>query len=349
MSEREFQAGMSAVSTGESLSQAAMCGAVRWLMTGQADQEQVAQFLLALRAKGETAEELAGAAQAMREHVVPIHSRHARLIDTCGTGGVGSDLFNVSTTAAIVAAAAGQALPDALRFAVAKHGNRSITSRSGSADVLTALGVNIEASPEVVGRCLDEVGIGFCFAPILHPAMRHVAPIRKRLGVGTIFNLLGPLCNPASAAYQLVGIGRPEYQERIATALQRLGTRRSAVVSGADHVGEVTIAGETRVMLVTSSGMQSFCWTPSAFGLSPATLDTLRISDAASSAAMVHRVLSGERHAARDMVVLNAAAALWVVEAAADLHECARMAESAIDRGAAQELLRRWAALSQKH
>lgn len=324
-----------------------MRGAVNWFMTGAADADQVGRFLLSLREKGETAEELAGAAQAMREHMVPIRCQASQVIDTCGTGGIGSEIFNVSTTAAIVAAAVGRSLDKPRRFAVAKHGNRSITSRSGSADVLQKLGVDIEAPVAVVERCLDEVGIGFCFAPAMHPAMKHVAPIRKRLGVGTIFNLLGPLCNPASAAYQLVGVGRAEYQHRIAEALQRLGTRRTAVVCGADGVGEVTLAASTRVVLVTADGCRDTEWAPEDFGLTRCSLDSLQIQDAAASAAIVLRVLEGHRDAARSMVTLNAAAALWVVEAATDLKQAVQLAESAIDSGDARKLLDRWITLSQ--
>lgn len=335
------------LSLGKDLSQCEMEAAVHELMSGGVEAESIARFLLDLNAKGETVDELAGAAQAMRRHMVPITCRHSRLVDTCGTGGVGSELFNVSTTAALVTAAAGLTLESSRRVAVAKHGNRSVTSKSGSADVLAALGVDIDAPVPTVERCLDELGIGFCFAPRLHPAMRHVAPIRRQLGVRTIFNLLGPLCNPASAAYQLLGVGRAEFGPILAATLQRLGTRRAVVVSGTDGVGEVTLAGDTEVRLVHPDEIRVDCWQPGHFGRERASLDTLRVEGPAESAAMIHRVLAGERDVPRDMVVINAAAALWTAEVAAELRECADLAQAALDSGAARILLNRWVELSQ--
>src|SRR5690606_13322707 len=201
--------------------------------------EGIAAFLLALRQKGETVDEIAGAALALRKHMTCIATRRAGIVDTCGTGGVGSKLFNISTTAALVTASCG--------VPVAKHGNRSVTSRSGSADVLAALGVNIDAPPQVVERCLDELGICFCFAPSLHPAMLHVGPVRRQLGVPTIFNLLGPLCNPARAPYQVMGVGMGELRHRLALVLARLGTQHAVVVTGDDGLGEITLATTTRV------------------------------------------------------------------------------------------------------
>lgn len=190
------------MAAGYDLSQDEMTEVIDLVMSGQVPENEIAVLLTVLRAKGESPEEIAGAAVAMRRHMTPIRSRRTGLVDTCGTGGIGSDLFNISTAAAIVTAATG--------VPVAKHGNRSITSKSGSADVLKVLGVNVDASPEVVERCLDELGICFCFAPKLHPAMKHVAPVRKKLGIPTIFNLLGPLCNPAGAPFQLLGVGKRE-------------------------------------------------------------------------------------------------------------------------------------------
>ena len=212
-----FTAVLGRVSGGESLDRDAMTAAMTHIMSGQASEGEIGLFLTALSAKGETAEEVAGAATAMRAHMTPIRSRHARLLDTCGTGGGGSELFNVSTTAAVVIAAAG--------VPVAKHGNRSVTSRSGSADVLAELGVNIEADIPQVERCLDELGVCFCFAQRMHPAMRHVAAVRKKLGIRTIFNVLGPLSNPAGASHQLLGAGRPELRPLLASALAAVGDR----------------------------------------------------------------------------------------------------------------------------
>ena len=194
--------------------------------------EQIALLLTALHVKGETVEEIAGAAASLRKHMTPIRTRHSNVIDTCGTGGGGSKLFNISTTAALVTAAAG--------VPVAKHGNRAVTSRSGSADVLSALGVNIAADVATVERCLDELGICFCFAPLMHPAMKRVAEVRARLGMQTIFNLLGPLTNPAGAPFQLLGVARTELRETLARALALLGTQRAVVVSAEGNLGEVT-------------------------------------------------------------------------------------------------------------
>src|SRR5690606_17784455 len=216
----------------------------------------------------------------------------------------GARTFNISTAAAIVTAAAG--------VPVAKHGNRRITSSTGSADVLTALGVNIEAACSTVERCLDELGLAFCFAPQLHPAMRHVAAARRSLGVPTIFNLLGPLCNPAGAAYQLLGVGRSHKGELISAALQRLGPARAAIVTGRDGLDEVTLAAETEVTLVADGVRETFIWEPEQFGIARQPLTALLAEGPDASAAVIRRVLDGERGPARDIVVLNSAAALWI-------------------------------------
>src|SRR5262245_39827887 len=220
------------------------------LLLGTVPENEIAVLLTALRAKGETPDEIAGAARAMRRHMTPIRSTRSGLIDTCGTGGVGSELFNISTAAAIVAAAAG--------VPVAKHGNRSVTSKSGSSDVLAALGVNIDAPVEVVERCVSELGICFCFAPKLHPAMKHVAPVRKNLGFATIFNLLGPLCNPAGATRQLLGVGKRELHQTMAEVLVRLGIDRAVVVHGTDGVGEVSLSAPTEVIEVVGNDLNHF-------------------------------------------------------------------------------------------
>jgi anthranilate phosphoribosyltransferase len=267
--------------------------------------------------------------------MTPIRTRHENVIDTCGTGGNGSKLFNISTTAALVTAAAG--------VPVAKHGNRAVTSRTGSADVLAALGVNILAEVACVERCLNEVGICFCFAPIAHPSMKRVAEVRQKLGVPTIFNLLGPLTNPAGAPFQLLGVGCAELRQTMAQALALLGTKRSAVVSGESGLGEVTIAGATLVSEVTQDGtIREHRWTPADFGVATATsLDGLVVENAEQSAAMIKRVLAGKPGPARDIVVANAAAALWVAGKAETLLEGTSMAQQAIDRGAAKKLLDR--------
>src|SRR3990172_7090755 len=228
----------------DNLSMEEMAAAIDAIMRGQWSEEQIALLLTGLAAKGETVDEVAGPPPAMRGHMTPIRSRHPELLDTCGTGGGGSTMFNVSTTAAIVAAAAG--------VPVAKHGNRSITSCSGSADVLAELGVNINATVPQVKACLDELGLCFCFAPLVHPSMKHVAAVRKKLGIRTIFNILGPLVNPAGATHQLLGAGRPELRPLLAGAVARLGTRRTLVVSGDDGLGDVTLAGVTHVSEVAA-------------------------------------------------------------------------------------------------
>jgi anthranilate phosphoribosyltransferase len=322
------------------LSQDEMTQVFDQVMSGQVPEKEIAVLLTVLRAKGETAEEIAGAAIAMRRHMTPIRTRRTGLVDTCGTGGIGSDLFNISTAAAIVTAAAG--------VPVAKHGNRSITSKSGSADVLAALGVNVEASVETVERCIDNLGIGFCFAPRLHPAMKHVASVRKKLGIPTIFNLLGPLCNPAGASFQLLGVGKRELHATMAQVLARLGTEHAVVVHGTDGLGEdglgeVSLAAPTQVIEVRGDSLRQFVWQPEDFGLETASLDALRVAGPDESAKIIRRVLDGELGPARDIVVLNAAAALWTAGVDGSPRQCALHAARAIDRGAAQELLIAWA------
>lgn len=321
------------VSAGHDLTLDEMSTAVDGIMRGQWAEQQIADLLLNLRRKGETVDEIAGAAAAMRRHMTPIRSRREAIVDTCGTGGNASGIFNVSTTAALVAAAAGAA--------VAKHGNRRVTSKSGSADVLTELGVNVHADVDCVTDCLDELGICFCFAPLCHAAMKHVAPVRQRLGVPTIFNLLGPLTNPAGAPYQLMGVGRDELRPRLAAALARLGTKRAAVVHGADGLGEITIATETRVTLVEDGRLTEPIWSPAEFGLPRSPLDSLRVDGPVESAVIVRRVLSGEQGSARDIVLMNAAAALWLSGHAATLPDAVRLAAQALDATAAQCLLQR--------
>jgi anthranilate phosphoribosyltransferase len=326
------------VSAGEHLDRESMTSAMVYIMSGQTDESQIGLFLTALSAKGETAEEVAGAASVMRAHMTPIRSRHSRLLDTCGTGGGGSELFNVSTAAALVIAAAG--------VPVAKHGNRSVTSRSGSADVLAELGVNIEADVGQVERCLDELGICFCFAQRMHPAMRHVAAVRRKLGIRTIFNILGPLSNPAGATHQLLGAGRPELRPLLASSLRLLGVQRALVVSGEDGLGEVTLAGITHASLATCGAEENMTLAPEDFGLGRAPLDAIRVSGPADSAALIRQVLVGARGVARDIVVLNAAAGLLTFDERASPRACAERAALAIDSGAASDLLHRLAALS---
>lgn len=323
---------------GISLTQEQAATAVDAIMQGQISDAQIALFLTALKTKGETAAEIAGAASALRGHMRKIGSPHELFLDTCGTGGDGARTFNISTAAALVVAAAG--------VPVAKHGNRGISSKSGSADVLTALGVNIAAELPVVEHCLAELGIGFCFAPLFHPAMKRVAEVRKSLGVPTIFNLLGPLANPAGAPCQLLGVGKPHLRPLLAEALALLGTRSSIVVSGEDGLDEVTLAAPTRVSLVTGGVIREFTWTPEDFGLTRAPLDSMLIGGPEESAALIRRVLANEPGPARDIVILNAAAALWTAETAPQPQACAERARNALESGAAVELLSKLAALT---
>jgi anthranilate phosphoribosyltransferase len=334
----DFTSLLGSVSAGEDLSLDRMSAAMNALMSGACDEGQIGLFLTALAAKGETAHEIAGAARAMRDHMTPIRHRYDRLLDTCGTGGGGSDVFNISTTAALVIAAAG--------VPVAKHGNRSVTSRSGSADVLAELGVNIEATIPQVERCLDELGVCFCFAPLMHPAMRHVAAVRKKLGIRTIFNVLGPLSNPAGASHQLLGAGRPELRPLLAAAMRMLDVERALVVSGEDGLGEMTLAGVTYATEVGGDGQRELSFRPEDFGLVSAPLDAIRISGPSESAALVRSVLAGEAGAARDIVILNAAAGLLTIEPALSPTDAANRAAAAIDSEAAAKLLRQLAAIS---
>jgi anthranilate phosphoribosyltransferase len=319
------------VAGGGNLSFEEMSAAFDSIMRGQWADDQVGLLLTALAAKGESVDEIAGAADAMRRHMTPIRSHHSGVLDTCGTGGGDSKMFNVSTAAAIVAATAG--------VPVAKHGNRSITSRSGSADVLTELGVNINATTAQVEACLNELGLCFCFAPLAHPAMKHVAAVRKKLGIRTIFNILGPLVNPAGARYQLLGAGRPELRPLLAGAIQRLGTKRSFIVSGEDGLGDVTLAGTTYATEVSDRTMREFTWRPEDFGINRQPLDGLAIDTPAESAVVIRKVLAREPGPARDIVILNAAAGILAADRALEPKSAASLAAEAIDSGAAERLL----------
>ena len=325
----------------EHLPREEMRAAFTRIMQGSESEEDLASFLTALHEKRETADEIAGAAEVMRSVMTLLPTERTVVVDTCGTGGTGSKIFNVSTAAAIVTAAAG--------VAVAKHGNRSVTSVSGSSDVLTALGVNILAPIKVIARCLDELGLCFCFAPQFHPAMKYVAAVRKRLGIQTIFNLLGPLCNPAGAKFQVMGVGRPELRPLLASALRQLQTKRSVIVGGASDAeacGELSLASDTEAIEITSDRQQEMVWSPADFGLPSAGFETMQIDSAATSAALIRRVLAGEKGPPRDMVVLNAAAAIWIASPNLTLPAAATKASEAIDSGGAAELLAKFAKMT---
>jgi anthranilate phosphoribosyltransferase len=302
------------------------------IMEGRADPVQTGAFLIALRAKGETVPELVGLARTMRSLAAAVPTRREDLVDTCGTGG-GPSTFNVSTTAALVAAGAG--------CAIAKHGNRSNTSKCGSADLLEALGVNVEIDPEQVGRCIDEVGFGFMFAPKHHAAMAHVIPARKALGVRTIFNFLGPLTNPAGASHQLLGVSDRHYQETMAEALNVLGSVRALVVSAEDGLDELSLAAPTRVIEVADGRTAEWFVEPAQFGLAPAELESVAGGTPEQNATVTRAVLAGDPGPHRDLVLLNAAAAIYVGGLATDLEQGVAKAGESIDSGAAADVLER--------
>ncbi|TWT31966.1 anthranilate phosphoribosyltransferase [Blastopirellula retiformator] len=317
-----------------------MAAAIDEIMQGAWPDDQIARLLTGINAKGPAVDELAGAAIAMRRNMTAIQTDRTDVIDTCGTGGDGSGTFNISTAAAIVTAAAG--------VPVAKHGNRSVTSKTGSADVLAKLGVNIEATVPQIERCLNKIGICFCFAPLAHQSMRHVSAVRKSLGVPTIFNLLGPLCNPAQAQYQLLGVGRPGMRDPMAAAVLKLGVRRAVLVTGEDGLDEVTLTGKTHVTLAADDQLAKWDWSPSDFDIPVDSLETMKVADPEESATMIRRVLNKEKCPSRDIVVLNAAAAIWTAEKASSPNEAAAMADVAIDSGAALAKLQQLAELSHK-
>jgi len=302
------------------------------IMEGRTDPIQTGAFLIALRAKGETVPELVGLARTMRGLAAPVATQRHDLVDTCGTGG-GPSTFNISTTAAFVAAGAG--------CAIAKHGNRSNTSKCGSADLLEALGVNVEIEPEQVGRCIDEVGFGFMFAPRHHAAMAHVVPARKALGVRTIFNFLGPLTNPAGANRQLLGVADRHYQETIAEALVTLGSVRALVVAAEDGLDELSLSARTRVIEVADGHTAEWFTEPGQFGLAPIDLGAVAGGTPEENAAVSLSVLAGELGPQRDLVLLNAAAAIYVGGIASDLEQGVAKAGEAVDSGAAADVLER--------
>ena len=312
--------------------------AMNEIMDGRAQPAQIAGFLVALGMKGERPAEIVGLARTMRARATKLSRSFAPVFDTCGTGGDRAHTFNVSTIAAVVLAACGQR--------VAKHGNRSVSSRCGSADLFESLGVNVSAPPEIVERCLEEVGIAFFFAPTFHPSMRHAAPARKDLGIRTAFNLLGPLTNPAGASRQLVGVPRPELTELVARSLALLGSERAWVVHGADGLDEISTTGYTKVSECRDGAVNTFYVHPSDFKLPKAAPTALKGGDASDNADIARRVLSGERGAPRDIVVLNAGVSLLVAGAVTTVTEGIQQASDAIDRGAAMSVLERLAAVS---
>ena len=324
----------------EDLTTAEAAAAMASIMKGEAAQAQIAGLLVGLSIKGERPTELVGFAQTMRANAVAITPPAGALFDTCGTGGDRSGTFNISTASALVLAACG--------MRIAKHGNRSVSSQCGSADVLEALGVNIQAAPAVVEQCLSEAGVAFLFAPTFHPAMKHAGQVRKDLGVRTAFNLLGPLTNPARPSRQIVGVPRPELTELLARSLSLLGSERAWVVHGADGLDELSTTGYTKVSESRGESVQTFYVHPADFGLTKTSPEALKGGDASTNAAIVRSVLSGETGPQRDVVLLNAGAALFVSGQADTVKAGIARAAAAIDNGAANAVLEKLIAVSNR-
>jgi anthranilate phosphoribosyltransferase len=322
------------VEAGGHLSREEADAAMEEVLSGRAGEDSIVALLAGLRTKGETVEELVGFARVMRRHATPIFSDGSRpdelLVDTCGTGGDASGTFNISTAAAFVAAGAG--------VHVAKHGNRSISSKCGSADVLEALGVSLDVPPDRIGAAIREIGIGFLFAPAMHTAMRHAMPARRRLG-RTVFNLLGPLTNPAGARAQVVGVFSASWVENIANVLAELGVARAFVVHGAGGLDEISLAGETTVGEVRGNVVKMYEVTPEDFGLERAPISAISGGDAAYNAGLIRAIFAGELGPRRDIVIANASAAIVAAGRAADFFEGARLAAESIDSGAARKKL----------
>lgn len=311
------------VVTGTNLSEQEMTGVMEEIMEGKATPVQVGAFLTALRMKGETIEEITGAAKVMRTKALKVDGGWEVLIDTCGTGGDASGTFNVSTTAAFVVAGAG--------FKVAKHGNRSVSSLCGSADVMETLGVTIDVGPEVVERCIKEIGMGFLYAPRFHSTMKYAKGPRTEIGIRTIFNILGPLTNPAGANIQVLGVYEPSLTDTLAYVLKNLGSKGALVVHGEGGFDEITITAKTKVTQLKNHGISTYYITPEDFGLKRALIGDIRGGDAKVNAQIVVNILSGKKGAMRDMTLLNAAAAFLAADAVRDLKEGIEMAQESID------------------
>ncbi|KAB0669374.1 anthranilate phosphoribosyltransferase [Oryzomonas sagensis] len=325
----------------QDLSEGEMIEVMNQIMSGECTQAQIGSFITALRMKGETVEEIAGAARVMRERATPIrvgrnvlgidrddiNIDRETILDVVGTGGDGTNTFNISTTVSFVVSACG--------VRVAKHGNRSVSSACGSADVLEKLGINLDVTPETVEKCIADIGIGFLFAPALHGAMKYAIGPRREIGIRTIFNILGPLTNPAGADCQVMGVYRADLVEKLAGVLHRLGCKHGFVVFGSDGMDEMTLTGETLVGEVTPAGVRLMTVTPEQVGLTRCSMDILRGGDATANAAIVRSVLAGEKGARRDIVLLNAAYALMAAGKAAAPAEGLALAAEAIDSGRA--------------
>ncbi len=336
----DIQTAIRAVCDRRDLSREQMRAAMRLIMTGEATPAQIGGFLIGLRMKGETVEEITAAAEVMRELATHVGVSGPHVVDTCGTGGDGVNTFNISTASAFVVAAAGGK--------VAKHGNRSVSSHSGSADVLEAAGVSLELSPEQVAQCIDEVGVGFMFAPRHHGAMKHAIGPRREMGVRTIFNLLGPLTNPANAAHQVVGVFDPNWVEALARVLQNLGSRHVLVVHAEDGMDEISVGSPTRVAELKDGELASYTLTPERFGFKRAPVARLGVNSAAQSLSIIESVFNNQEGPARDIVALNAGAAIYAADLVNSLEAGVKRALECIASGAARDKLRALVALSKK-
>ncbi len=326
-----FHSTLSSLIEGRDLDGMRMCELMHGLLNGTCGEVETAALLVALRMKGETSGELASGAAVLREHMVPFEAGRSGLLDTCGTGGDGHGTFNISTATALVVAGAG--------VPVVKHGNRAMSSRSGSADVLAALGVRVEGDAASARRCLDASGLAFCLAPCFHPALKHIGPVRRRLGVRTLFNCLGPLANPARASFQLIGVGRIEWLDKMAEARVRLGTSRSILVCGKEGLDEVSLSSPTLAREVANGTIVSHIWTADDFGLAPCLPDELLVDGPEESAAVIRRVLEGADGPATRVVLANAAAALLAAEQVTDLKVGVSRAAESVASGRARKVL----------
>ncbi|HEB72393.1 MAG TPA: anthranilate phosphoribosyltransferase [Nitrospirae bacterium] len=322
---------ISKVIEGASLTKDEMVAVMEQIMTGAASDAQIGSFLTALRIKGETIDEITGAVIVMREKALSVDAGEGPVVDTCGTGGDGVNTFNISTTSAFVTAGAG--------LTVAKHGNRAVSSASGSADVLKALGVNISAEVKTVEKCLSDIGIGFLFAPLMHGAMKYAIGPRREIGARTIFNILGPLTNPAGAKAQVIGVYDRSLLEPLAEVLKNLGAKRVMVVHGSDGLDEITVTGVTYAATSVEGKTETFKIDPEKLGMPLRGLDEIKGGDPSANAKITRSVLDGEKGARRDVVLLNAAAAIWAGGAANSLEEGIEKAKESIDSGSAKEKL----------
>ena len=327
----DMQAAIRAITERRNLSRSEMTDVMRLIMTGEATPAQIGGFLIGMRMKGETVDELVAAAQVMRELATPVDVQGPHLVDIVGTGGDGSSTFNISTASTFVVAAAGGR--------VAKHGNRAVSSKSGSADLLEAAGVKLDLTPEQVKRCIDTTGVGFMFAPRHHTAMRHAIGPRKEMGVRTLFNLLGPLTNPAGAPNQVLGVFATEWVEPLAEVLRALGSRHVLVVHAQDGMDEISIAASTDVAELKDGSIRCYTIAPEDFGFSRGDVEDLKVVDAQESLAIIRDLLAGKPGPARDIVLLNAGAAIYAADLAESLAEGIVKAAEVVDSGAARERL----------